>query len=211
MIQPMDIKTQTFKKGLFGYKAVDVNSFVDTVYRAYDELFKENAELSENLEKINASLQESRLKIFELENQLKNAETVSVGSDDTDAAKAKADAIIKNAEKAAAEIISKAKTESAKIESDAKAAAEKAASEPKKASTGSSFSFAEEPEKEEPAKEEPVKESASSKFFSSIEDAPTADGDDDEVFVGEIEEARKPDRMMIGDGEEEESMDFEFL
>lgn len=206
MIQPMDIKTQTFKKGLFGYKAVDVNSFVDTVYRAYDELFKENAELSENLEKINASLQESRLKIFELENQLKNAETVSVGSDDTDAAKAKADAIIKNAEKAAAEIISKAKTESAKIESDAKAAAEKAASEPKKASTGSSFSFA-----EEPAKEEPVKESASSKFFSSIEDAPTADGDDDEVFVGEIEEARKPDRMMIGDGEEEESMDFEFL
>ncbi len=207
MIQPMDIKTQTFKKGLFGYKSADVNSFVDTVYRAYDELFKENAELSENLEKINASLQESRLKIFELENQVKNAETVSVGSDDTDAAKAKADAIIKNAEKAAAEIISKAKTESAKIESDAKAAAEKVASEPKKASTGSSFSFA-----DETAKEEPVKESASSKFFSSIEDAPTANGDDDdEVFVGEIEEARKPDRMMIGDGEEEESMDFEFL
>ena len=35
--------------------------------------------------------------------------------------------------------------------------------------------------------------------------------DDDEIFVGEIEDARKPDRMMIGDGEEEADMDFEFL
>ena len=38
-----------------------------------------------------------------------------------------------------------------------------------------------------------------------------ASDDDDERFVGEIEDARKPDRMMIGDGEEEEDADFEFL
>lgn len=207
MIQPMDIKTQSFKKGLFGYKSSDVDSFVDTVYRAYDEIFKENAELSDNLEKLNASLQESRLKIFELENQVKDSGSAS--EVDTEAAQKKADAIIKNAEKAAAEIISKAKAESAKLESAAKAAAAKVEEEPKKEAPKSTFSFAD--EKEEPAKE-PVKESASSKFFSSIDDdAPIGNGDDDEIFVGEIEEARKPDRMMIGDGEEEESMDFEFL
>ena len=36
-------------------------------------------------------------------------------------------------------------------------------------------------------------------------------GDDDEVFVGEIEDNRKPSKVMIGDGEEEEDADFEFL
>ena len=35
--------------------------------------------------------------------------------------------------------------------------------------------------------------------------------DDDEVFVGEIEDNRKPSKVMIGDGEEEEDADFEFL
>ena len=39
----------------------------------------------------------------------------------------------------------------------------------------------------------------------------TDEDDDDEIFVGEIEDNRKPERMMIGDGEEEEEMDFEFL
>ena len=63
--------------------------------------------------------------------------------------------------------------------------------------------------------EEP-KESASSKFFKKAEEtaakpAPAVEEDDDEIFVGEIEDARKPDRMMIGDGEEEEGLDFEFL
>ena len=52
MVQPLDIKTQKFKKGLFGYKTIDVDGFVDSVYRAYDELFKEHAELKENNEKL---------------------------------------------------------------------------------------------------------------------------------------------------------------
>ena len=41
MIKPIDIKTQKFKKGLFGYKAADVDSFVDSVYRAYEEVYNE--------------------------------------------------------------------------------------------------------------------------------------------------------------------------
>ena len=39
MIQPIDIKTQKFKKGLFGYKSADVDSFVDSVYRAYEDVY----------------------------------------------------------------------------------------------------------------------------------------------------------------------------
>ncbi len=199
MIQPLDIKTQKFKKGLFGYKPIEVDGFVDSVYRAYDELFKENAELSSNLEKLNASLQENRLKMFDLENKVQKMENVSSYDDEGSAeAKKKADEIIKNAEEAAAQIIAKAKAKSSEIEST---------SEPKVEVK------VEEPVKEEVKKDEP-KESASSKFFKKEESSATtnvASDDDDEIFVGEIEDARKPDRMMIGDGEEEEDADFEFL
>ncbi|MCM1171943.1 MAG: DivIVA domain-containing protein [Clostridium sp.] len=197
MIQPIDIKTHKFKKGILGYKSADVDSFIDTVYRAYEEIFKENEKLSNDLEKLNASLQDNRLKMFELENRVQNSENVS--SHDNSEAKKQADQIIKNAEKAAADIIANAKKESAKYEE---------APKPK---------FEE--KKVEPVKEEP-KESASSRFFKKAEEevhaaaassASSGMDDDDEVFVGEIEEARKGDRMMIGDGEEEEDMDFEFL
>lgn len=196
MIQPMDIKTQKFKKGLLGYKSSEVDSFVDTIYRAYDELFKENAELSDNLEKVNASLQESRLKVFELENEVQKMENVSsYGEDENFEAKKKADQIIKNAEAAAAQIIAKAKEQSKKIENSSGIKAEPA---------------------EDIPVSEPVRESASSRFFKKVEEetsvaSASTEDDDDEIFVGEIEDARKPDRMMIGDGEEEEDMDFEFL
>lgn len=201
MIQPIDIKTQKFKKGLLGYKSSEVDSFVDTVYRAYDEIFKENAELSNNLEKVNASLQECRLKVFELENEVQKMENVSsYGEDDNLEAKKKADQIIKNAEAAAAQIIAKAKEQSEKIENS---------------SGMKTDSIKVEPVEDIPVSE-PVKESASSRFFKKVEEETTTassvmDDDDDEIFVGEIEDARKPDRMMIGDGEEEEDMDFEFL
>ncbi|MCM1398770.1 MAG: DivIVA domain-containing protein [Clostridium sp.] len=193
MIQPIDIKTKKFKKGILGYKSADVDDFINTVYRAYEDVYNENAKLSDSLDKLNASLQENRLKMFDLESKVQKMENVSSYDDDSNAKK-KADDIIKNAEKAAAEIIANAKKESSKFEAGA------AAPKPEK--------------KVEPVKEEPVKESASSRFFKKVEEeAPvsSASEDDDEIFVGEIEDSRKPDRMMIGDGEEEEDMDFEFL
>lgn len=39
MIQPIDIKTHKFKKGILGYKSADVDSFIDSVYRAYEDIF----------------------------------------------------------------------------------------------------------------------------------------------------------------------------
>lgn len=200
MIQPIDIKTQSFKKSLFGYRASDVDGFKDTIYRAYDDIFKQNADLSNKLEKMNASLESNRIRIFELENEIQKMENVSsYDEDDNLEAKKKAEQIIKNAEAAAAEIIAKAKAQSEKLENAAQ-----------RTETASSIKVEPVPD------DEPVKESASSRFFKKAEEeAPAAssmdDDDDDEIFVGEIEDARKPDRMMIGDGEEEEDMDFEFL
>lgn len=201
MIQPLDIKNQTFKKGLFGYKSSEVQSFVDTVYRAYDELYKENAELTKKFENSEKNLQDVRVKVFELENEVQKLENVSSAEDDNLEAKKKADQIIKNAEAAAAEIIAKAKEQSEKIET---------ASVKKEAPAGDTIKMS---IKSEPKAEEPAKESASSRFFKKTteETSVASSDDDDEIFVGEIEDARKPDRMMIGDGEEEADMDFEFL
>ena len=187
MLQPDDIRTTKFKKGLLGYKAADVDSFKETVFRAYSDLLKDYQDTKDKFEKLTAAMEETRLKLFELENKVQKAESVS-GADDSVEAKRKADQIIKNAEATAAEIIAKAKAQGEKLENSAKAEVPKPT-------------------------EEPAKESASSKFFKKEEDVHTAatnDDDDDEIFVGEIEDARKPDRMMIGDGEEEDA-GFEFL
>ena len=69
MIQPIDIKTTSFKKGLFGYNKMEVDSFKDSVYKAYDDAVSENNRLSEENERLKKAIEDSRLKIFDLENK----------------------------------------------------------------------------------------------------------------------------------------------
>ncbi len=202
MLQPIDIKAKAFKKGIFGYKTTDVENFKEALYKEYEELFSKYEKMSADYDKLTSSLQENRLKMFELESKLAEVENVSTVGSDNSAAKAQADKIIKNAESSAKDIIAKAKAEAVKLEGGA--------------STKTQTKV--EPVKEPEIKvEAPKEETASSRFFKkAAEEAPAKkpfadDDDDDEIFVGEIEDARKPERMMIGDGEEEEEMDFEFL
>ena len=197
-MEPLDIKTQKFKSGLFGYNKAAVEEFRTKVYSEYEALYNENKDIAEKLAKLTSAQEESRLKIFELENEVQRLENADFG--DEGPASKKAEEIIKNAEEQAAKIIANAKAQSDKIDGTA----EKEAPKPK-------FTTAKAPEPE--AEPEKPKESASSKFFKKAEEAaPQASGDDDdEIFVGEIEDRKKPDRMMIGDGEEETEEDFEFL
>ena len=191
MLRPDDIRSTSFKKGLFGYKAAEVDSFKDTVFRAYSDLSKDYEETKDKFDKLTKAMEDTRLKLFELENKLQQAENVSSDAGESVEAKKRADQIIKNAEATAADIIAKAKAQSEKLENTAKPKAEAPKAEPEQA-----------------------KESASSKFFKKADEdvhtAATSNEDDDEIFVGEIEDARKPDCMMIGDGEEEDE-GFEFL
>lgn len=160
MIQPIDIKTQSFKKGLFGYKAADVDSFKDTVSRAYEEAFAENTKLKEENERLNKTIEENRLKIFELEKQLSGDGKKDDG---------------------------------------------------KKGGNNQKKGFDDVPLKGSGVKDDKKADSsATSKFFKQAEETTVVGGDDDEVFVGEIEEARKPNKAMIGDGDEGGD-DFEFL
>ena len=184
MMQPMDIKSHSFGTGLFGYKKIDVDQYVDTVYRAYDELFTENKNLREEKDKLNKVIEENRVKLFELENK-------AGGVVDTSEAEKEKERIIAEARKTAAEIIQAAKNQGDKVVNAADSFEEI------KTSTASS------------ANDDKKDESATSKFFQDSNDV--VFGDDDDVFVGEIEDNRKPNKVMIGDGEEEGADDFEFL
>lgn len=161
MIQPMDIRSQSFKKGLFGYKPADVDSFKDSVSRAYEEAFNDNAKLKEEVESLKKLLEEKNLQIFELEKKL-NGDKDGKNSG-KDAKNGKND---KNDKKGG------------KNGADDKGAKD---------------------------------DSATSKFFEKAQESTVLGGDDDEVFTGDVEEARKPGKAMIGDGEEEGGDDFTFL
>ena len=187
MMQPVDIKTQSFKKSLFGYKSTDVDQYVDTVYRAYDELYTECKKLREENDRLNQFIADDRVKIFKLEAGVKPS-----ASNDSDAEE-RAAKIVSDAEKAAADIIEKARTQASS------------------APAGDAFTST--PVAEE-VKEEKKEESAASKFFNKQaeeESTPVYGADDDDVFVGEIEDNRKSNKVMIGDGEDEGADDFEFL
>ena len=190
MMQPIDIKTQSFGTGLFGYKKADVNQYVDTVYRAYDELFTENKNLRDEKDRLNKSIEEYRLRVFELEN--KYGETHADGSASEPEKTAASDKKDEKAESASPF------TETAKNDDPF-----------------SDLVMDDKPEdKKEEAKEESKlkmssKDSATSKFFQDNNEDIFGDGDD--VFVGEIEDNRKSNKAMIGDGEEEGADDFEFL
>ncbi len=155
MMQPVDVRSTNFGKGLFGYKKIDVDTYVETVYRSYEEAYNEVTKLREENARLSKVVEENSIKILELEKQVKESEDSGFGA-------------------------------SSKKDNTAKPS---------------------------PAKDVKSVESEASKFFKQTEEeeVQVVGGDDDEVFVGEIEDNRKPNKVMIGDGEEEGSDDFEFL
>ena len=185
MMQPMDIKSQNFGKGLFGYKKIDVDQYVDTVYRAYDELFTENKNLRDERDRLKRAIEENRLKIFELEGKLSGDEVASSASEEEN------DKADKKGSKVEENISSKSDDNPFEDLND------------DSSSSGGKIKMS-------AKKEEPDNESATSKFFQQSDDTAVF-GEDDDVFVGEIEDNRKSNKVMIGDGEEEGTDDFEFL
>ena len=196
MMQPIDIKTQNFGKGLFGYKKSDVDQYVDTVYRAYDELFTENKNLRDEKDRLNKVIEENRLKIFELENNQSGSAAPKGPESASDAFET-----IKEEAKASDPV-----TETLSQDDPFSDLSMEFQDIPK---NDEKKEEAVEEKKGEAADKAESKDSATSKFFQQSNDDVFGDGDD--VFVGEIEDNRKPSKVMIGDGEEEGADDFEFL
>ena len=55
-LSPTDINNKEFKKGIRGYSIDEVDEFLDKIVESYEETFKENEILKENLSRVNEKL-----------------------------------------------------------------------------------------------------------------------------------------------------------
>lgn len=245
MIEPIDIKTQHFKKALIGYNTEEVKLFVEGVYRAYEELYNSHKELSKNVETLNKSLQESRIKLFELECSIQKENTIQekvvqekatvntqqpisnmiaeFDDEDLDDNKTIQLDYNKHSNTVPNDFVQPTPNVEPEISDEPQIPLfrRKGSTEPIKPSIkfepkGGITQIQSTPSASTTQKpKEDSDFSATSRFFKKAEDSATsspihtANSDEDEILVGEIEDVRRHDRMMIGDGEEDE--DFEFL
>ncbi len=58
MLTPIDIQRQDFEVKLRGYNADEVDDFLDLVGKDYEKLYKENAELKDQIRQLNKSVEQ---------------------------------------------------------------------------------------------------------------------------------------------------------
>lgn len=108
MLTPLDIENKRFSKTLKGYNVDEVDDFLDQLTVDYEKLYKENADLREQIENSKKDLEHYRNVEHTLQNTLVMAQTTA---DDIKAnAQLRADQIIRDAQseaKRATETISK--------------------------------------------------------------------------------------------------------
>jgi len=57
VITPLDIHNKEFKRGFRGYNEEEVDEFLDRVIKDYEQLYRENIEIKENLDRLNSKLE----------------------------------------------------------------------------------------------------------------------------------------------------------
>ncbi len=223
MLTKESIEEKTFKKGLFGYNKDEVNSFMREVSDEFASLqAKYDAAVAEN-ELAQNSLRDNSVKIYELEKQLEQAAPGS--KKEQNAANSEANKIINDAKKRANEVLFQCKGRTCKVK--------KAEMEELKANGGTVTATASttassinedaleadpitklkmksqttaEPQKlKMKPKEEPKEESKPQAFAGK---SAVTEDEEDEVIVGEIEEGVKRNQVLIGDGDEDDDVEF---
>lgn len=110
MLTLNEIRNVNFRKANFGgYRAEDVEAFIDEVQLSYDTLLRENAELVKKLEVLASRLEEYQSEEDSIRNALMNAQ--KVGDASLRDAKHKAEIILKDATIKAEKIVSNAQSE----------------------------------------------------------------------------------------------------
>ncbi|MBE6752832.1 MAG: DivIVA domain-containing protein [Ruminococcaceae bacterium] len=110
MLTLNEIRNVNFRKANFGgYRAEDVEAFIDEVQLSYDTLLRENAELVKKLEVLAARLEEYQSEEDSIRNALMNAQ--KVGDASLRDAKHKAEIILKDATIKAEKIVASAQAE----------------------------------------------------------------------------------------------------
>ncbi len=57
MLTPLDIHNKEFKRSFRGYNEEEVDEFLDSVIKDYEQLYRENIELKENMDRLNSKLE----------------------------------------------------------------------------------------------------------------------------------------------------------
>lgn len=108
MLTPLDIHNKEFKRGFRGYSEEEVDDFLDQVIKDYEQLYRENIELKENMERLDSKLEHFQHMETTLNNTLviaqETAEEVKLN------AKKETDLMLKEAEIRAKNLIDDAMT-----------------------------------------------------------------------------------------------------
>ena len=96
MLTPLDIENKKFQKQIKGYNVEEVDDFLDDLTVDYEKIYKENATLNEENEKLKKDLEHYRTVEHTLQNTLVMAQTTA--EDIKKIAKQQADQIIKDAQ-----------------------------------------------------------------------------------------------------------------
>ena len=105
-LTPMDISNKEFKKGFRGYDSEEVDEFINDIIDNYEELYKENSRLKENLSRANEKLEH----YVKIENTIQNTLLLAQNAAEQarESSQKEADMILKNANDAAKKILDKA-------------------------------------------------------------------------------------------------------
>ena len=96
MLTPIDIQRQDFEVKLRGYNADEVDDFLDLVGKDYEKLYKENAELREQVKQQEKALEQYKAMESTLQQSILLAQTAA--EDIKKAAAEKADIIVNEAQ-----------------------------------------------------------------------------------------------------------------
>lgn len=105
-LTPMDISNKEFKKGFRGYDSEEVDEFINEIIDNYEELYKENSRLKENLSRSNEKLEH----YVKIENTIQNTLLLAQNAAEQarETSQKESDMILKNANEAAKRILDKA-------------------------------------------------------------------------------------------------------
>ncbi len=57
MLTPLDIQNREFKRSFRGYNEDEIDGFLDQIVKDYEQLYRENVELKETIERISSKLE----------------------------------------------------------------------------------------------------------------------------------------------------------
>ncbi len=77
MLTPIDIQRQDFEVKLRGYNADEVDDFLDLVGKDYEKLYKENAELREQVKRLERSVEQYKTMEATLQQSIVLAQTAA--------------------------------------------------------------------------------------------------------------------------------------